>query len=118
MLVELRADVRETLTVEIGEETRAEDDAPDVSHPAEDDHAEDEDGDLEEEVVRERAALVRRVKRTRDTAEERSGRVRPRLRPHQRHAHRGGGRLVLPDRDPRTSDPRVTQASAAERGDH
>src|SRR6266849_1555511 len=58
VLVDLPADVRETLTVEIREETCAEDHAPDVSHPAENDHAQDEHRDLEEEVVRKRAALV------------------------------------------------------------
>src|SRR5438874_12619054 len=107
MLVELRADVRETLTVEIGEETRAEDHAPDVAHPAEDDHAEDEDGDLEEEVAGERVALERRVVRPRDPAEERATRIRPRLRPHQGDAHRRGRRLVLTDRDPGVPEPRI-----------
>ena len=113
--VDLVADVGEAFAIEIRKEARAEDDAPDVAHPSEDDHAEDEHGDLEEEVVRERAALVRRVERTRNAAEERAGRIRPRLRAHQRHAHRRGGGLVLADRDPGAPDPRVAQPRAAER---
>src|SRR5262245_64715695 len=44
------ADVRQPLLVQVREERRAEDHAPDVAHPAEDDHAEDEDGDVEVEV--------------------------------------------------------------------
>src|SRR5436305_3250931 len=77
--VDPRADVRQPFAVEIREEARAEDDAPDVPHASEDDHAEDEDRDLEEEVVRERAALVRRVVRGGDVSEAGAGRVRPRL---------------------------------------
>src|SRR3954451_499979 len=61
--VDPRADVRQPLAVEIGEEAGAEDHARDAPHAAEDDHAKDEDGDVEEEVVRERAALVARVER-------------------------------------------------------
>src|SRR5581483_7594080 len=106
------ADVREPLTIEIREEAGAEDDAPDVAHAAEDDHAEDEDRDLEEEVVRERAALVARVPRAGDAAEERARRVRPGLRAHQRHAHRRSGGLVLANRDPRAADARVPQPCA------
>src|SRR5581483_4167953 len=69
VVVEPAADVRQPLEVEVREETRAEDDAPDVPHPAEDDHAEDEAGDLEEERVGERAAHVARVVRAGDAAE-------------------------------------------------
>src|SRR3569833_827443 len=108
------ADVREPLAVEIGEEARAEDDTGDAAHPAEDDHAEDEDRDVEEEVVRERAALVARVVRAGDAAEERARRIGPGLRPHQRNAHRRGGGLVLADRDPRAAEPRVAQPHRAE----
>src|SRR5919109_2931928 len=56
-LVQLVADVREPLLVQVREEGGAEDDAPDVAHPTEDDHGEDERGDVEGEVVRERRAL-------------------------------------------------------------
>ena len=69
---------------------------------------------LEVEVVRERAALVARVVRAGDAAEERADRVRPRLRAHQRHAHRRGGDLVLADRDPRAAEARVAHARATE----
>src|SRR5207248_1101731 len=55
-VVDLRADVRKALTVEVGEEACAEDDPPDIPHAAEDHHREDEDRNLEEEVVRERTA--------------------------------------------------------------
>src|SRR3954470_7942562 len=82
--VDPRADVRQPLAVEIREEACPDDDARDAAHAAEDDHAEDEDRDLEEEVVGERTALVRRIERACDAAEERAGRVRPRLRPHER----------------------------------
>src|SRR6476646_9538117 len=44
-LVERVPDVREALLVQVGEERRAEHHAPDVAHPAEDDHREDEGGD-------------------------------------------------------------------------
>ena len=60
------------------------------------------------------AALEDRVVGAGDAAEERAGRVRPRLRPHQRHAHRGGGGLVLADRDPGAAEPRVAQPQRAE----
>src|SRR3954471_9171032 len=93
--VDPRADVRQPLAVEIREEARTDDDAGDAPHPTEDDHAEDEDGDLEEEVVGERTALVRRVEGARDAPEERARSIGPRLRPHERHAHRRSGRLVL-----------------------
>src|SRR3954447_20770942 len=42
VLVQPGARVRESLPVEVGKERGAEDDAPDVPHAAEDDHAEDE----------------------------------------------------------------------------
>src|SRR3954452_16732051 len=115
--VDPRADIRQALAVEIGKETRTDDDAGNAAHAAEDDHAENEHRDLEEEVVRERTALVRRIERARDTAEERAGRVRPRLRPHEGDAHRRGGRLVLANRDPCAPEPRVAQPHRAEDGD-
>src|SRR4051794_16294792 len=112
--VEPRADVRQAFAVEIRKEAGADDDAGDAAHASEDDHAEDEDGDLEEEVVRERTALVRGIERPCDTTEERAGRVRPRLRPHERDAHCRSGGLVLADRDPRAAEPRVAQPHRAE----
>src|SRR3954454_1365772 len=105
--VDPRPDVRESLAVEIGEEARAEDDARDAPHAAEDDHAEDEDRDVEEEVIGERSALVARVERARNTAEERTGRIGPRLRLHQRDAHCRRRSLILTDRDPGAPEPRV-----------
>ncbi len=104
----------ESLLVQVGEEPAADDHAPDVPHPAEDDHAEDEDGDIEEEVVGERSALEARVVRARHTAEERTGGIRPGLRPHQRYAHRRSGDLVLADRDPGAAEARVAQPDRAE----
>src|SRR3954468_13925025 len=115
--VDPRADVRQPFAVEIREEARTDDDAGDAAHAAEDDHAEDEDGDLEEEVVGERAALVGRVERPCDAAEERARSVRPRLRPHERDAHGRRRRLVLANRDPGASEPRVAQPHRAEDGD-
>ena len=47
-------------------------------------------------------------------AEERAARVGPGLRPHERDPHRGGGDLVLTDRDPGAAQARVPQAEAAE----
>src|SRR5205085_6287705 len=67
--VQPSADVVEALEVEIRDEARAEDDADDVAHPAEDDHDEDEHRDLEEELVGVRAAVVARVEGAGDTAE-------------------------------------------------
>src|SRR6266511_3889298 len=104
-LVELVADVRQSFLVEIREESGAEDDAPDVPHPAEDDHRQDERGDVEAEVVWERRALEAGEVGAGDAAEERACRIGPRLRPHQRHAHRSSRGLVLANRDPRSSEP-------------
>src|SRR5207302_10235355 len=87
---------------------------PDVDQASEDDLHEDEDGDLEVELVGVRAPVVARVVRAGDAAEERTSRIRPRLRTHERNAHRGGGHLVLANRDPRATEPRVAQTRAAE----
>src|SRR3954470_14460526 len=95
-----RADVREPLLVQVREERSAQDHAPDVAHPAEDDHAKDKDRDVEIEVSGERAALEAGVERAGDAAEECARGVRPRLSPHQRDAHRARGGLSLADRDP------------------
>ena len=111
---ELRADVGEPLLVQVGEHCAADDHPPDVAHPAQDDHREDERGDVEREVVREGRALEAREERAGDAAEERAARVRPGLRPHQRDPHRGGRDLVLPDRDPRAAEPRVAEPDAGE----
>ena len=108
------AGVREPLLVEVREERGPEHHPPHVAHPAEDDHAEDEHRDVEVEVLGERRALERREVRARESAEERAAGVRPGLRPHQRNAHRRGGDLVLADRDPGTSEPRVAQTDRAE----
>ena len=113
-LLHLRADRGQPLDVQVAEDHPAEDHARETAHPAEDHHAEQEDGDVEVEVRRERARLEARVERARDAAEERADRVRPRLRPHQRDAHRRGGRLVLADRDPGATEPRALQPPAAE----
>src|SRR5262249_16825590 len=101
------ARVRESLLIEVGEERGAGHDAPDLADGAEDDHAEDEDRDVEEEVAREGRTLEGRVVSAGDAAEEGAARVGPRLRAHQRDAHRGCRRLVLADRDPRPAQPRV-----------
>ena len=65
VLVQPGADVREALAVQVLEEGGAEEHAPDVPHAAEDDHAEDEDRDVEVEVLREGRALEGRVVRAR-----------------------------------------------------
>src|SRR4051794_30822850 len=113
-LVQLMADVRKTLLVEIRQERGAEHHAPYVAHPAEDDHRQDERGDVEAEVVRERRALERRKVGAGDTAEERARCVSPRLRAHEWDAHRGCGCLVFPDCDPGPAEARVAQPQAAE----
>ena len=61
------------------------------------------------------ALLNDRVVRAGDAAEERAARVGPRLRAHQRDAHRRGRGLVLADRDPRAAEARVTAAAASRR---
>ena len=114
LAVEPACDVRQAFLVEVGEQRGAGDRAPDVPHPAEDDHAEDEDREVEEEVVREDADLERAVPGSGDAAEEGAARVGPRLRPHQRDPHRRSGHLVLADRDPRPAEPRVAKADGAE----
>ena len=62
-------------------------------------------------------SLAERVVRARDAAEEGAARIGPGLRPHQRDAHRGSGGLVLADRDPGATEPRVPQPQRAEHGD-
>src|SRR6187551_3778904 len=69
---DLRSDLREAFLVEVREEQPADDRAPHAAHPAEDDHAEDEDREVEVEVARERAALERSVVGAGDPAEERA----------------------------------------------
>src|SRR5438105_3330118 len=113
-VVDRVADVGETLLVEEREEARAEDDAPDVAHSSENDHRQDEGGDVEREVVRERGLLEAREIRACDAAEERTGRIRPRFRAHQRNPHRRRGSLVFADRDPGAPDSRVAQPETAE----
>ena len=113
-LLDLRPDRGEALDVQVAEDHAAENHAPDAAHAAEDDHAEQEHRDVEVEVGRESAGLEARVERAGDAAEERADRVRPGLRAHQRDAHRGGGSLVLADRDPGPAEPRVAQPDAAE----
>src|SRR6187551_2706707 len=114
VLVQPCAGIRQSLAVEVGEEGGAEDDAPDVPHAAEDDHAEDEHGDVEVEVLRKRRALEGRVVRAREAAEERAAGIRPRLRPHQGDTHRRRRDLVLTDRDPGAPEPGVAEPQRAE----
>src|SRR4051794_33155700 len=59
-LVQLIADVRKALPVQIRQERGAEHPAPHVAHSAQDDHRQDERGNVEAEVVRERRTLERR----------------------------------------------------------
>ena len=103
--------------VQVREERSPEHHPPHVAHAAEDDHAEDEHRDVEVEVLRKGGALEGREVGAGDPAEERPARVGPGLGPHQRNAHRRGGRLVLADRDPGPPEPRVAQADRAEDGD-
>src|SRR5215218_1436610 len=69
-LVDPAADIAEPLLVQVGEEGAAEDPAPDAAHAAEDDHAEDEDRDVEEEVVGKGPALEAGEERAGNAAEE------------------------------------------------
>src|SRR5262245_36133867 len=114
LVVEARRDAREPLLVQVREERRTGDHAPDVPHPAEDDHAQDEDRDLEVEVVREDALLERAEPGAGDASEERPRRIRPGLGAHEGDAHRGCRDFVLADCDPRTTEARVTHPEAAE----
>ena len=116
-LLDLRPDGRETLAIEVRENERPGDDAPDRPDAAEDHHAEQEDRELEVEVRRERARAVAREERSGDAAEERPDRVRPGLGPHEWNTHSGGRRLVFTDCDPRPPESRVAQPDAAEHGE-
>ena len=60
---------------------RAQDHAPDVAHPAEDDHREHEDRERELELVRVHRVQVRAQERAGDPAERRARRVGEQLRP-------------------------------------
>ena len=113
-LLHLRADRGQPLDVEVAEDHAAEDHPREAPHASEDHHAQKEHRDVEVEVRRERAGLEARVERAGDTAEERADRVRPGLRAHQRDAHRGGGGLVLADRDPGATEPRALEPPTAE----
>ena len=62
--------------------------------------------------------LYERVEGAGDAAEERARRIRPRLRAHERHAHRRGGGLVLANRDPGATDARVAQRALQNDGEH
>src|SRR5439155_6636130 len=75
VVVEPCRDVVEPLVVEVREQDRTRDDAPDVSHPPEDHHRQDEHGDPEVEIVRKDRLLVGGEKCACDAAEERSRRV-------------------------------------------
>src|SRR6266508_2447021 len=114
--VEPGTDVGEAFDVEPGEDDPCDDDAPEAAHSAQDDHAEQEDRDVEVELARERARIEARDVGAGDSAEEGADRVGPGLRPHQRDAHGAGRGLVFTNRDPGAAESRVAKPQRAEDG--
>src|SRR5512132_729941 len=110
------ADVGKPLHVQPREDRPGKHDSPDAAHAAENDHAEEENREVEVELDWEGARVEGRDVSPGGPAEEGADRVGPRLRPHQRDAHRPGRRLVLADRDPGAAQTRVSKADRAEDG--
>src|SRR5918998_5585004 len=102
--------LREQIEVETLQDDRAQDHAVDVPHAAEDDHAQDEDRDVESEGIREDVLYERGVERARQSSEDRSQGVGPELRRHRVYAHRRRCGLVLAHRDPGPTQPGIAQA--------
>src|SRR5918997_1836638 len=102
--------LRQQVEVEALKDDRAEDDAVDVTHAPEDDHAQDQDRDVEREGVGEDVLYERAVEGARDAPEDRPQGVGPELRRDRVDAHCRGGGLVLAHRDPGPPQPRVPEA--------
>src|SRR5918997_3724852 len=102
--------LRQQVEVEALKDDRAEDDAVDVPHAPEDDHAQDQDRDVEREGVWEDVLYERAVEGARDAPEDCPQGVGPELRRHRVDAHGRGGGLVLAHRDPGPPQPRVPEA--------
>src|ERR671921_1210048 len=110
-------DLGQAVEVEALQGDGAEDNAVDAPHPAEDDHGQDEDRDVEREARREDVLDERSVVRARDPAEDRAHGVGPELGRHGVYAHRSRGRLVLAHGDPGPSEPGVPEAYVHVDGD-
>src|SRR5215210_7323587 len=91
--------------------------AVDVPHSAKDDHAQNENGDVEREARRENALYKRPVECSRQPPEDSPQGVRPELRRHKVYPHRRRRRLVLAHRDPGPTEPRIPEANVHEDGD-
>ena len=95
--------VRDQPVVDERQHDRAEHDAPDRAEAAEDDHAEDQDREVELELVGVDGVQVRAEEGARHAAERGAGAVGQQLRLDGRDAHRDRGDLVLAQRDPRAA---------------
>src|SRR5215210_4617117 len=92
--------LREQVEVETLQDDRAQDHAVDIPHAAEDDHAQNDDRDVEREGVGEDVLYERGVESTCQAPEDGSQGVSPELRRHRVYAHRRSGGLVLAHRYP------------------
>src|SRR5215213_2086825 len=106
--------LRQEVEVQALQEDGAEDDAVDVTHPPEDDHAQHDDRDVERERVGEDVLYERTVEGAGQSSEDAPEGVGPQLGRHRVYAHGRRGGLVLADRDPGPSQPRVPQAHVDE----
>src|SRR5919112_2136417 len=102
--------LRQQVEVETLQDDRAQDHAVDVSHAAEDNHAQHEDRDVEREGVREDVLYERAVESARNSPENRPQGVGPELRRHRVYTHRRRCGLVLAHRDPGPTQPGIAQA--------
>src|SRR5437763_2004543 len=82
---------------------------PDVAHPTQHDHRQDEDRGPQGEAIRAHEVDPARLDDPRHPRRRCSDGEGPQLHPHRRHPHGGGGKLVLPDRHPCPSDPGVVE---------
>src|SRR5829696_3017783 len=108
--VDPRVYLRQQVEVQALQNDRAEDHAVDVTHAAEDDHAQNQDRDVEREGIGEDVLYKGAVEGARDAAEDRPQSVGPELCRHRVDAHGRGGGLVLAHRDPGPPQPRVPEA--------
>src|SRR5215211_7295982 len=102
--------LRQQIEVETLQDDSAQNHAVDVPHAAEDDHAQDDYGDVEREGVREDVLYERAVEGTCESPEDRPQGVGPELRCYRVYAHRRSGGLVLAHRYPGPPKLRVPQA--------
>src|ERR687894_412802 len=102
-------DLGQEVEVEALQGDRAQDDAVNASHAAQDDHGEDQNRDIEREARRKDILYERPVVRARQASEHSPHGVGPELGRHRVDAHCGGRRLILAHGDPGPSESGVPE---------